>query len=132
MEPQATDESSTTAGPNGNDEINWVHPTKQSHIKHQGARPKTYSQGTKPTCHRNRPHDRPAQREKSAMLSLHYGKSCEKTKDVMCYACGGKKHFTKMCKSKAKKVHVLLENNDEENEEVFFLKGLRVTTPLSY
>ena len=60
------------------------------------------------------------------------GKSCEKTKDVTCYACGGKRHFAKMCKSKVKKVHVLLENSDGEKEEVFLLKGKNdATLPLA-
>ena len=58
MEPHATDDSSMTAWPNGNEEINRVRHTKQSQIKHQGARPKTYSQGTKPTGQRNKPHDK--------------------------------------------------------------------------
>ena len=49
----------------------------------------------------------------------------KKTKDVTCYACGGKRHFARMCNSKVKKVHVLLEDNEDnsedEREEVFLL-----------
>ena len=61
MEPHATDDSSTTAGPNGNEEINRTRYTKQSRNKRQGARPKTYNQGTKPTGQRNKLHDKRAQ-----------------------------------------------------------------------
>ena len=51
----------------------------------------------------------------------------KKTKYVTCYACGGKRHFARMCNSKVKKVHVLLEDNEDnsedEREEVFLLQG---------
>ena len=102
MEPHATDDSPTTAGPNGNEKINQVRHMKQCRIKHQGARPKTYSHGTKLMGQRNKSHYKLAQGETDAIYYRcgeggHYGKSCEKTKDVTCYA-SGKRHFAKMCK----------------------------------
>ena len=52
--------------------------------------------------------------------SGHYRPSCEKTKDATCYACGGKRHFAKMRKSKDKKLHILLDNY---SEEIFVVAG---------
>lgn len=56
------------------------------------------------------------------------GNLIKKTKDVTCYACGGKRHFfARMCNSKVKKVYVLLEDNEDnsedEKEEVSLLQG---------
>ena len=59
----------------------------------------------------------------------HYGRNCEKTKNVTCYKCGGKRHLAKMCISKTQKVHVLsqseseYESETEQNGEVFLLTG---------
>lgn len=56
----------------------------------------------------------------------HYGRNCEKTKGVTCFACHGKNHFSHMCKSKVKNVNSLLDNsssNEEEREEIFTLNG---------
>ena len=48
-----------------------------------------------------------------------------KRQKTLRYACGGKRHFAKMCKSKDKKVHVLLDNY---SEEIFVLAGKNETT----
>ena len=138
METKSTsDDSSATAGANGNEEVNRVRRTKQRrNNNNQGARPKTNYQGTKPSGQMNNR----MQGETTAICYRcgekgHYGKSCEKTKDVTCHACGGKRHFARMCRSKMKKVHVLSENSDDaedEIEEVFFLKGKNdATLPLA-
>ena len=93
METKSTsDDSSATAGANGNEEVNRVRRTKQrrNNNNNQGARPKTNYQGTKPSGQMNNR----MQGETTAICYRcgekgHYGKSCEKTKDVTCHACGG-------------------------------------------
>ena len=64
----------------------------------------------------------------------HYGRNCEKTKNVTCYTCGGKRHLAKMCKSKTQKVRVLsqseseYESETEQKGEVFLLSGKNTAT----
>ena len=105
---------------------------KPSGNKNKGARPKEYPK-PKLVNKRTRPYDR-RQAYLTAMCcccgdSGHYGKLCEKTKDVTCFDCGC---FAKVCKSKVKKLHVLSENSKEEREEIFFIVTYRGYIVKSY
>ena len=125
----AQEDSIPTAG-GSNEEIKRV---RHQPFRNKGARPKQQNRGTKRTNGDNRIHDS-NRRDDTKVTRPHSAivadkrviTACEKTKDVTCYACGGKRHFAKMCLSK-KKVHVLSENNDTDcvdgREEVFLLQG---------
>ncbi|MCG7879290.1 MAG: RNase H-like domain-containing protein, partial [Candidatus Thiodiazotropha endolucinida] len=48
----------------------------------------------------------------------HYGRECQRAKDVVCRDCGHKGHFARMCKSKVKNVNIITSESDQKNQYV--------------
>ena len=71
----------------------------------------------------------------------HYGRECQRAKNVICRDCGRRGHFARMCKTQVKNVNVINEENDTHNvtgddqcencEEIFVLGKQDATVSLS-
>lgn len=71
----------------------------------------------------------------------HYGRECQRAKNVICRDCGRRGHFARTCKTKVKNVNAIESENDvqdlwedyecENNEEIFVLGNQNATVPLT-
>ena len=126
MEPHEIDDSSTTTGPNGNDEINWVRHTKQSALNTRGL-------GQKHTVRESNWWARETNHMTNECKGrqLPYVIIAEKV-DIMgnyvrkqktlCVMHTGENNISLKCVNQNwKKCIFFRENSDEEKEEVFFI-----------